>query len=131
MASANKYKSLAMKLYNSIEDLKSIMKTQNTWRQDEINKLVLQNAKRRDSCSVSEETSRLKRKMDFQRAITITDGKSAKNFKNFRGGKSPQAMAIEEIESDDDSTPSKAQEDMLEDEEKILAQLFRTTVDYR
>lgn len=128
MASATKYKSLALKLYSSIEDLKTVMKSQSTWRQDEINRLVMQNAKRTDSLGFAEENNRLRRKMDFQRAITITDGKTPKNMNTTKSDNSSKYQVINEIQSDDDSIEMIGEDEQVSDEERILAELFRTSV---
>lgn len=128
MASATKYKSLALKLYSSIEDLKGIMKSQSTWRKDEINRLVMQNAKHRDSLGFAEENNRLRRKMDFQRAITITDGKTLKNVNTPKHDKSSKHQVINEVQSDDDSIEMKGEDEQVSYEERILTELFRTSV---
>lgn len=126
MASGNKYKSLSVKLYKTLEDLKEMMKAQNNWHQDEINKLVSKNLQKtgkeyHDFGDILKDH----KKNDFQRATTFHNRRSA--FLSSKG-KQPSKI-MEEDPSEEVSSELIHQEEAVPDEDKVLKELFRTNVE--
>ena len=126
MASGNKYKSLSIKLYRTLDDLKQIMKAQNTWQNDEINKIVIKNLKKTELDLEKDEPKSFK-KQDFQRATTYTGNKGRRSEFVSSRMKQPSKIMEEEY-SQEDSSESQDKEDLVANEDKILNDLFRTNV---
>lgn len=126
MASANKYKSLSMKLYKTLEDLKEIMKAHNTWQSDEISKMVTKNLKKPpQDLNIPLDLTKDSKKQDFQRAVTFNGGRRSE-FLSARG-KQPSRI-IEEDTSEEESLEKITGEEIVADEDKVLRELFRTNV---
>lgn len=126
MASGNKYKALSTKLYKTLEDLKEIMKAQNNWHGEEINKIVIKNFKKLESdLKLDGEDQKHFKKQDFQRATTFKTGKP--EFITSKG-KYPSKIMEEEFEVE--SSEDLLMEESKTNEDKILTELFRANVEY-
>ena len=123
--SGNKYKSLSVKLYKTIDDFKEMMKVQNTWQSDEIARMVSKNLKKADLEAPNEEMKIFK-KQDFQRATTYTGGRGSL-FSNNKG-KEPSKIFEEVNDSDSEMIAEKNKVEAIANEDRILNELFRTNV---
>lgn len=116
------------------------MKSQNAWRQEEIDRLVMRNVSRnKEQEEQASQIRQLVKKSSFYRAVTISGAKRNTMFipQRFNGSSqlTPQhhsnhPLTIKEEKSIDDTSSEeiKENEGALTDEDKILAELFNTNV---
>lgn len=141
-AAAQKYKSLSLKLYHNVEDLKELVRHEKHIRMEEVGRVLLQfQTNRQTLTKTTDDQIKRQRNMEFNRAITYMETTSPR--KNLVGGLTPtprvgrsnggksftnyDVSRIDEM-NEESEDPIKTAKELEEEEDRILKELLNTKV---